>query len=332
MILNNMKVLITGGSGFIGYHLARYHLQRKDNVILIDNLFKQKGFSDPDFDSLRTSPFVQFINWDMTKPFGGLAAFKNIPDDLDIVYHLGAINGTRLFYEMPYQVSRTNLLLTINLLDWLKEKKVKRFIYTSSSEVYAGAESVGALKIPTSETVPVVFSQPTNVRFSYGASKFMGEVLCINFAEKFDLPTTVIRYHNIYGPRMGNKHVIPEFIMRIKAKETPFSLTGKEETRAFCYVDDAVEGTFKIAQSKNCIGETIHVGNSEEEIRISDLAILIMDQMGFSSNIVDSGRNKGSVSRRCPDTSKLKELTGFCSKISLAEGVKQTIKWYHKNK
>jgi len=318
-----MKVLITGGAGFIGSHLAFYHVQQGDQVILLDNFFKSEGAIDEDLNSLLASPAVQLMKVDMTLPF---AASSLLPD-LDIVYHLAAINGTSLFYEIPYQVARTNLLLTLNLLDALGKTTVRRLVYASTSEVYADSEPVGLLQIPTNEKTPVVFTQPTNDRFSYGTSKFMGEFLCLSYGRQSKLSTSVVRYHNVYGPRMGNKHVISEFIQRIHQRETPFKVYGGDETRAFCYVSDAVKATALVALTPSCNNEVVHIGNSAEEIRIADLAQRVMDQLGFQTTIIEQGRRSASVSRRCPDTSKLFQRTGFKASVSLNEGLEHMIAW-----
>jgi UDP-glucose 4-epimerase/UDP-glucuronate decarboxylase len=318
-----MKILITGGAGFIGFHLAEAHRQRGDQVVILDNLFKTDGRPDRDFEKLVAGAGVTYLAADLTKP---------LPDqgreDFDVVYHLAAINGTRLFYEMPYQVARTNLLITLNLLDWLESRRIGRLLYASTSEVYAGCEQVGLLTIPTGEEVPVVFPQPTNVRFSYGTSKFMGEFLCLEFGKKAGVPVSVIRYHNIYGPRMGTKHVIPEFILRMHACENPFKIYGGQETRAFCYVDDAVQATILVAAASACDGEIVHIGNQCEEVTIETLAALVMDQFGRRVAIKECGGRSGSVSRRCPDTSKLKRLTGFEARVPLKDGLARTAQWY----
>jgi nucleoside-diphosphate-sugar epimerase len=148
-----MNVLITGGAGFIGFHLARFHASHGDRVHLLDSFFKSQGRSDQDFDKLKQSSNVAVHLLDMTNPLSGLA----IPEPLDVVYHLAAVNGTRLFYEIPYDVARINLLATINLLDWLRGRSVGRIVYTSTSEVYAGAEAFGLLPLPTPESVPCGF-------------------------------------------------------------------------------------------------------------------------------------------------------------------------------
>jgi nucleoside-diphosphate-sugar epimerase len=321
------NILITGGAGFIGHHLARYHAELGDRVHLMDNLFKSEGRRDPDLDALLQRPNVQMHLVDLTRPIAGV----DVDDPIDIVYHLAAINGTRLFYEIPYEVARVNLLSTINLLDWLRGRTVGRILYTSTSEVYAGAEAVGLLAIPTPESVPVVFEQPTPTRFSYGTSKFMGEFLCSQFGRTNDVAATVIRYHNIYGPRMGQKHVIPEFILRAHRRENPFALFGGEETRAFCHIDDAVAATHRVATTPACVQQIVHVGNMKEEITIRQLAGLVLSLMHVDVALEERGRRTGSVSRRCPDTTRLHELTGFEACVSLRDGLAGTITWYLAN-
>ncbi len=319
-----MRILITGGAGFIGFHLARYHAGRGDEVHLMDNLFKSEGRRDRDLDALLERPNVRMHVLDLTQPLVSV----DISGELDIVYHLAAINGTRLFYEIPYDVARINLLATIHLLDWLRGRAVGRILYTSTSEVYAGCEAVGLLTIPTPESIPVVFEQPTPTRFSYGTSKFMGEFLCMQFGRTNGVAASVIRYHNIFGPRMGQKHVIPEFILRAQRREDPFAVFGGDETRAFCYVDDAVDATHRVATTPACVQEITHIGNMKEEITIQELARLVLSLMGVAVSIEERGRRSDSVSRRCPDTTKLRDLTGFEAKVSLRDGLRSTIDWY----
>jgi nucleoside-diphosphate-sugar epimerase len=321
------KVLITGGAGFVGFHLARYHAERGDKVTILDNLFKTEGDTDEEFEMLLRHDNVSMVRVDLTLPLENI----DVKSAFDIVYHLAAINGTRLFYEIPYQVARNNLLMTLNLLNWLGDNPPGRLLYSSSSEVYAGADHFGLLKLPTDESAPVVFPQPTDVRFSYGTSKFMGEFLCLHYGKTANVPVSVIRYHNIYGPRMGNKHVIPEFIHRLVKRENPFQIYGGSETRAFCYIDDAVAATYSVAAAKDCENETLHIGNSKEEITIENLAVLMMEIRGDKFEIKECGRRNSSVSRRCPDTSKLLRLTGFEAKISLEEGLAKTFNWYLKH-
>lgn len=318
------NILITGGGGFIGLHLARFYSDSGYHVFLLDSLLKTGTGSDPDLEEVCGRSNVHLTVVDLAEPLDDL----DLPGEFDLVYHLAAINGTELFYERPYFVARTNVLTTVRLLDWLEHRRVGRLVYTSTSEVYAGAEQIGALEIPTDETVPAVFPQPTHVRFSYGLSKFLGEFLCSHSPTSAERETTVIRYHNIYGPRMGMRHVIPEFLVRIANHEDPFRLFGGGETRAFCYVDDAVAATHEVAVSAGCAGEIIHVGKSDEEITIEALARLMIQEAGEDFEIVDLGRREASVSRRCPDTTKLRQLTGFSARLPLTEGISLTREWY----
>jgi len=319
-----MKILITGGIGFIGYHLAKFHVERGDRIFIIDNLTKPTNEDDAGYNELKNNSSVELFQIDLTHKIDKI----NISGPIDYVYHLAAINGTELFYKIPYEVARTNMLVTINLLDWLEKIYVDRIIYTSTSEVYAGSEKYNLVQYPTKENVPVVFAQPTSSRFSYGASKFMGEFLFLHFGAKFDKKVTVLRYHNIYGPRMGNRHVIPELIMRLNMKENPLNLYGGQETRSFCYISDAISATYKIASEFNCSNEIIHVGNPMEEIQIIDLADKMINLMGLDIKVQSSSGLEGSVSRRCPDISKLQQLTNFEPLVDLYSGLQKTINWY----
>ena len=319
-----MKVVITGGAGFIGFHLARHHAGLGHQVVLADSLFKTQGAADAELQQLLECPEVRFIQHDLTER---ARALDEALDGADVVYHLAAINGTQLFYDIPYQVARTNLLLTLQLLDALERHRPGLLVYSSTSEVYAGAEQIGALAIPTDETVPVVFPQPTPVRFSYGTSKFMGEFLCAQFGEEFDVPCAVVRYHNVYGPRMGTRHVIPEFIERIRRREAPLAIYGGQETRAFCYIDDAIDATWRVATTPACWGRVLHVGNPQE-VRIADLARLLMELLGHQAPLEERGSRRGSVSRRCPDIRQLAALTGFAPAMPLRDGLARTAAWY----
>ena len=156
----------------------------------------------------------------------------------------------------------------------------------------------------------------------------MGEFLCLQFGQTHKVPVSVIRYHNIYGPRMGEKHVIPEFILRAARRENPFAIYGGGETRAFCHVDDAVAATHEIAVTSACDQQIVHVGNSTEEIAIQKLAEMVLSLMNVQVMIEERGRRDASVSRRCPDTSKLRRLTGFEVRVGLRQGLANAIGWY----
>ena len=318
------KILITGGAGFIGFHLAKFHSKNGDHVIIIDNLSKDNQKIDFELKEFIRKDNIDFIEFDLTDKSGSI----ELPNDLDIVYHLAAINGTELFYKIPYELCRNNLLLTINLLDILKDINVKKIVYTSTSEVYAGGEKFGLVPIPTNEEVPIFFPQPTDKRFSYATSKFMGEFLSFNFGDLISVPTTVIRFHNIYGPRMGNRHVIPQFIERALEFSDHFPLYGANNTRAFCFIDDAIKALTSVAAVDFSNKQIIHIGNQDEEISMIDLAECICRLMNKSFTFIDKGAPSMSVNRRCPDTKKLYEFIGHKASTPLIDGLKITIDWY----
>lgn len=318
-----MNILITGGTGFIGFALAKYHAVKGDNVVIFDSLYKSKKVVDSELRDLIALSNVTLHEVDLTKDVQ-----VEIGYELDYIYHLAAINGTKLFYEIPYEVCLTNLLITINFLKFLESISFKKLVFSSTSEVYAGALDFDLMEVPTAEDVPIVFPQPTNIRFSYASSKFVSEYLCMQFGKKFDKNVSIIRYHNIYGPRMGFNHAVPEIILRMLSGENPFQVYGADETRSFCYVDDAVYATFKVADSDLTNQEIVHIGDQNAEINILKFTEMIKDILSVDITLEPVEGLPGSVKRRCPNTEKLGRLTGFKIKTGLKKGLEESAKWY----
>lgn len=316
------KVLVTGGAGFIGYFLSKYLTEKGYFVTIADNLFR--GKMDDELKVLISKQNIKCVQIDLTKK----EELDKLDKDYDYVYHLAAINGTKHFYEIPDEVLRVNVLSVINILEWFKGTKCKKILFSSSSETYAGTNRTFGVPIPTPENVPLCIEDIKNPRWSYGGSKIIGELFFVNYARRYNLRMSIIRYHNIYGPRMGFEHVIPEFSMRIKKKETPFTVKGGSETRAFCYVSDAVEATNLVMESDKTDGEIIHIGNDQEEITILDLAKKLLDLTENKINLKVEPAPEGCVQRRCPNISKLKSLTGYTPKVPLIHGLKETFGWY----
>ncbi|MDD9954363.1 MAG: NAD-dependent epimerase/dehydratase family protein [Candidatus Woesearchaeota archaeon] len=317
-----MKALVTGGAGFIGCHLARHLADQDYDVTILDNFARAE--EDEDFKKLVDRENVTFLKRDIT-----LAESFTDLEGFDYVYHLAAINGTGNFYKIPDKVLKVGVLGTLNVLDWFVTQPKGKLLFTSSSETYAGALRLLGEKfpIPTPEEVPFAVDDPTNVRWSYGASKIIGEVAMHAYAKAHDMKNyVIIRYHNIYGPRMGFEHVIPQFIERVVKKENPFKIYGGQETRTFCYVDDGVRATQLVMES-GTNGQTIHIGRSDDELKILDLAQKVFNVAGVSPEIDVQPAPEGSVMRRCPDIAKLEKL-GFAPSTSLNEGIKQCYDWY----
>ncbi len=317
-----MNILITGGAGFIGYHLANSLSNQGYNVTILDNF--ARGEEDKEFKELIEKDNVSLIKGDIT-----LSETFDKLQDYDQIYHLAAINGTENFYNIPDKVLKVGILGTINVLDWFVKKGKGKLLFSSSSETYAGSLKLLGDKfpIPTPEDVPLVVDDPKNLRWSYGASKILSEIAIHSYAKAKNMENfVIIRYHNIYGPRMGREHVIPQFIERIVKKENPFKIFGGQETRTFCYVDDAVRAT-QMVMEKETNGKTINIGRSDDEIKIIDLAKKLFGIVGFNPSIDIKEAPQGSVMRRCPDTTKLTAL-GFKTEVDLKEGLKKIYDWY----
>ncbi len=195
------KALITGGGGFIGSHLARRLAGSGYHVDLLDNL--SRGARDADLESLLERPEARLLERDLLEP----AALDDLDTDYELIFHLAAIVGVANVLGAPYRVLRENVDLVSQLLDFAaRQPRLERFVFASTSEVYAGTLRLSMLPIPTPEDVPIALPELKEARTSYLLSKLYGEALSLQSG----LPVTVIRPHNVYGPRKGLSHVIPE--------------------------------------------------------------------------------------------------------------------------
>lgn len=320
------KILITGGAGFIGYNLAkRLAGQATNEITLADNFFR--GRKDSDFEALLQLPNVTLIEGDLTKP----ESWDALGVGFDEVYHLVGINGTKLFYSIPHEVLRIGVSTTMNALEWFRSKNGKpeaKILYTSSNEAYASGFDLGIIPIPTPETAPLIISDTYNPRWSYGGQKLIGELFFIHYAKAYNLRMSIVRPHNFYGPRAGYDHVIPELVARISKKEEPFTIFGADDTRSFCYIDDASEAIQMVMESTKTDGGTYHIGTNVET-KIGDLVEHMFSLMQWHPQSTETKNSpEGSVKRRLPDVSKIKADTGWEAKVNLDDGLRRTIEWY----
>jgi len=317
------KVLITGGAGFIGFHLAKSLSDQEYKVTTLDNLSTIKNRSY--LEDLAGRSNVEVIEGDITD----LRTFETIGKDFDYIYHLAAINGTENFYSIPDQVLRVGTIGTLNVIDWFVEQGGGKLLFSSSPEVYSGALGImgDSFPVPTPENVPLVIDDPTNVRWSYAAGKIVGEVAMFSYEKTHDMDFSIVRYPNVYGPGMGFNQVVPIFIKKILKRELPLEIFGGQETRSFCYVDDGVKATRLVMESSETNRQTVNIGVEDGEIKIIDLAEKLFNIVGLDSEIDIKPSEKGSVMRRCPDLTKLLNL-GFSSEVSLDEGLRRTYDWY----
>ena len=282
-----MTFVLTGHKGFIGSHYYKYLQDKNLNPVVVD---KREGQDLCLVETTNTLP------------------------DANVVVHLAATNGTKLFYEQPTDVCFNNTLPTFNLVSRYRNTNTK-FVFASTCEIFSGAIDAGYYHIPTDEQVPVMFDDITNPRWSYSVPKAVGENLVANCG----LPWLIIRYFNIYGPGQID-HFISEFVERCKQGE--YYIKG-DDTRSFCYIDDAIEMTDRLVNNTN--NKIVHVGN-DIETSISTVAKMIMGVMDINPDRLEilSGP-KGSARRRCPDTTLVQMLTGFTDYTPLEIGLKKTV-------
>lgn len=317
------KVLILGGAGFIGMNLAKFLIQNRDvELTLADYHFVRKS---SDYFLLEEIDKIKFVEADFTLSH----SFEELDKDFDNVYMLASVVGVNNTLDHPDEVIRVNTSLIFNCLEWLKRSSVKRILFSSTSETYSGTTELLDYPIPTDENVPLTVQDVSDPRFTYAITKILGESAFLNYAKLHNFDATIVRYHNAFGPDMGFKHVIPHLVERFMNSESPFRMYGHDQTRAFSFIDDTVEGSVLAMESNQGVGEIFHIGSSEE-ISIEKLIKSVGDIMGYKGDYIEAPTYPGSVSRRCPDITKAKRLLDFNPKVNWREGLESTVIWYKK--
>jgi UDP-glucose 4-epimerase len=318
-----MKVLLIGGAGFLGFALCKKYLSLGANVHIVDNL--SRGKLDKDLNSLLTSDQVKFYDKDLNTFYNK----KLYSKDYDFIFHLAAIVGVANVQNNPYETIYDNINLTnIAIQIAHKQKALKRIVFTSTSEVYSGAVEINLAKIPTAENTPLIINNINEKRVTYKLSKIVGESMFLNSS----LPVSIVRPHNIYGPRMGMSHVIPELIYKINKLNNGEALDvySINHTRTFCYIDDAVNMLLKIAEKNETKGILLNLGTDKPEIKMGDLANIIISISKKKLKVNPLTDHLGSPLRRCPDMKKTLDILNYTYTIDLLGGLHNTFKWYMK--
>ncbi len=311
--------MVTGAAGFIGYHLAVRLSQKSSNLVYVVENFGRGEKDDA---------FLELISRENVKLFEGDLTDTNFVKDLppvDYLYHLASINGTENFYKRPFDVIEAASKTTLNLIKRYSEIGMKKFVLSSTSETYASTLSVFDWELPTAENVPLSIANIENPRWSYAAGKIASEAAVLAAQKQFGYNVAILRYHNVYGPRMGLQHVIPQFVTR--AKSGIFQLYGHQNKRCFLYVEDAVRATEMIALSGAHKSPIFHLG-TQEEVTMEQLANLIMNQMGVHGEVEFFPPPEGSVMQRIPNTQKFTRIFGDQMKTSLRDGLIPTVAYY----
>ena len=315
------NVLITGGAGFIGYHLAKNLAESGYQVDLIDNL--KRGVVDGALKELLDRPNVTLKNINVLDG----DALDHLDKDYTFIYHLAAIIGVSNVLNRPYEVLQDNTLMLLKMIDFARNQKdLQRLIFSSTSEVYAGTLAHFQMQIPTPESTPLTLTALDHPRTSYMLSKLYGEALC----QQSGVPFTIIRPHNIYGPRMGLSHVVPELLQKAhnSIQGEVLKVFSVDHMRSFCYIDDAVEMVKRMAESSDCNNQSLNLGNQSREYTIGEVAECIIKTVGKNLVIDPQPATPGSPVRRCPDMSLTTKLTGYEAQIDLEVGVQKTYEWY----
>ena len=314
------KILVLGGGGFIGRNIVENLVNRGNCIVTAADIKEGSNWHKL---SNKSKNFIPIID-DFTK----MDAFKNFKNSFDEIYMLAAIVGVNKTLEFPEEVIRTNTLLTMNVLEWISKNPIKRLLFSSSSENYAGTSDIFGIDIPTDESVPMCIGDIKHPRWTYAMTKMHGESAFLHSSSSYNYECVIVRYQNIIGPEMGFGHAIPHIVQRfIEGEESPFKIYGHDQTRSFCYIDDAVNGTIGAMESNNTANEIYHIGK-QEEINMEELTTYIGDLMNYSGEYEPAVTYPGSVSRRCPNIDKATKDYGYHPTVDWKTAVQLTSEWY----
>jgi NAD dependent epimerase/dehydratase len=318
MNLKNKTVLVTGADGFIGSHLTEYLLSQgcKVRAFVYYNSFGSLGWLDSLSKEDRSK--IDFFSGDIRDPNGVEAAMK----DIEIVFHLAALIAIPFSYHSPDAYVDTNIKGTLNVLQAARKLGTSRILVTSTSEVYG-----------TAQYVPIDESHPYQGQSPYSATKIGADRLAESFYRSFNLPVTIVRPFNTYGPRQSARAVIPTIITQLLNGETSIQLGDITPTRDLVYVEDTVKGFLAIAEAENTIGQEINIA-TQTEISIGDLANLLIQLINPAAKIhTDEQRIRPALSevfRLFGSNQKIKELTDWSPAYNIKSGLTETIEWFRK--
>ena len=314
MNLSNKTILITGADGFIGSHLTEMLVKQNAKVKALSyyNSFNYWGW----LEDLDCREDIEVLTGDVRDPH----YCKRITKGVNIIFHLAALIAIPYSYVAPDSYVDTNIKGTLNICQAALENGCKRVIHTSTSEVYG-----------TAQYVPIDEKHPLQPQSPYSASKIGADAMAKSFFNAFELPITIARPFNTYGPRQSARAIIPTIITQIASGKKQIKIGDLSPTRDLNYVEDICRGFIALAGCEEAIGETVNIG-SNFEISIRDVFNLIKEIMKSDVEAVsekDRFRPKKSeVYRLWCDNKKINDLTGFKPKVSIREGIEHTVAWF----
>lgn len=314
MNISGKKVLVTGADGFIGSHLVEALLNKGAQVTALScyNSFNYWG----NLENIPNLKEVKVINGDIRDPH----YCNTIAKDMDIIFNLAALIAIPYSYVAPNSYVDTNITGTINMCQAALQNKVSKLIQTSTSEVYGSA-----LYVPMDEKHPLQPQSP------YSASKIGSDAMAMSYYNSFDLPVSIVRPFNTYGPRQSARAVIPTIITQMANGKKQISIGDSTTLRDFSYVEDTCAGMINVCECDEATGQVVNIG-SNSEISIKDLFEKLLEITGSQAEIlVDKNRirpSKSEVTRLWCDNSKYVKLTGKKPEFSIEEGLKKTVEWF----
>lgn len=312
------NILITGGTGFIGSHLAEFLVKKNFKVTVLDRYNPNNNWGN--LENSKYKKDIKVILGDIRDYDSVKKSLKNI----DTIFHLAALIGIPYSYISPLAYIKTNIEGTYNVLEAAKEKNIDQIIVTSTSETYGSAE-----------TVPMNENHPLKAQSPYAASKISADQIALSYFNSFNQNIKIVRPFNTYGPRQSDRAVIPTIISQLLSKNKNLILGNIKPTRDYTFVEDLCEAFFEISINKNLFGQVTNVG-CNEEISIENIAKLIMKKIKIKKKIILSTERKrilsSEVSRLICDNSKLIKNTNWKKRTSLDKGLAKTINWIKKNK
>ena len=309
-----MNIIVTGADGFIGSHLTEMLVAQGYQVKALSqyNSFNNWGW----LEDIECKDKIEVLTGDIRDPY----FCKFITKDVDIVFHLAALIAIPYSYVAPDSYVDTNIKGTLNICQAAKENGNIRVIHTSTSEVYG-----------TAQYVPIDENHPFQPQSPYSATKIAADAMAMSYYNAFDLPVTIARPFNTYGPRQSARAIIPTIITQIANGVKEIKLGDVTPTRDFNYVEDTCRGFVALAECNEAIGQTVNIG-SNFEISIEETLNIVKELMNSDVKfILDENRirpAKSEVFRLLCDNSKIKKLTGFEPQVDIREGIQRTVDWF----